>query len=127
MQNIIVTTVIISSLAAVAWAGMCVVCRSDRVTGCGVTMDTKIVNDYGVKCNSSVCDKRINDEFHTLVVRQCGSDAAVDEEYFSSKCKKMTNHKVCKCRGDMCNGQSNVVSSVSVLTSTVLLVLALLR
>ncbi|XP_069112114.1 uncharacterized protein [Argopecten irradians] len=128
MQNILLTTVILASLAAVAMAGMCVVCRSDRVSGCGETIDPKIINDYGQECaNTTVCDKRINMEFETLVIRQCGSEAANDEEYFSSKCKEAVNHKVCKCRGNMCNSQSNVVSSLSVLTSAVLVVLALVR
>ncbi|XP_060082296.1 uncharacterized protein LOC132561615 isoform X1 [Ylistrum balloti] len=127
MQRIIVTTVILGSLATVAWAGMCVVCRSDRDSGCGETMDMKIVNDYAMKCNSSVCDKRVNDEIHKLVIRQCGSDAAVDEEYFSHKCKELTNIKVCKCKGDMCNGQSQIRSSLSMLTGVLLVVIAVIR
>ncbi|OWF50103.1 hypothetical protein KP79_PYT14064 [Mizuhopecten yessoensis] len=90
-------------------------------------MDIGIINDHTQSCNSSSCDKRINEEFHTLVIRQCGQDGNFDEDYYSAKCKEMTNFKVCKCRGDVCNGQSNIVSSLSVLTSAVLAVLVLLR
>ncbi|XP_033753772.1 uncharacterized protein LOC117337095 isoform X1 [Pecten maximus] len=124
MQNIIVTTVIISSLAAVGDTLSCYNCRSDRTPVCGRTLNVaeREKSNYISECDDSLfpvgCKKIITNEYNQeLVVRGCNYNLSANSN-LPLGCKDYMHTSVCRCVGDGCNGQGGLVSNPMIMLIT---------
>ncbi|XP_060082297.1 uncharacterized protein LOC132561615 isoform X2 [Ylistrum balloti] len=124
MQRIIVTTVILGSLATVGYTLSCYNCRSDRTPGCGrtLTVAEREKGNYISECDASLspvgCKKIITNEYiQELVVRGCNYNISASK-HLPLGCKEYMHSSVCRCVGDGCNGQGRLVSDTMFLLVT---------
>ncbi|XP_069112113.1 UPAR/Ly6 domain-containing protein CG9338-like isoform X1 [Argopecten irradians] len=126
MQNILLTTVILASLAAVGDSLSCYICRSDRKPECAKTLDVEERSkaDYISECDESQapvgCKKIITNEYnYELIIRDCSYNHSA-AEHLPVGCEEYMHTSVCRCIGDGCNGQAGLVSNTMLMLVTVI-------